>query len=157
MSRIQKEIPNFFLDSRTWVPWTVRSEVRLSEWNSKEKHFFLWNSRTGVPSTFRSRVRISERNTKEKHLFLFVLPSGSTYAKSSKYHKFLLAFYGIFRKLSYLYHPEFRRFFIYCKIQKRAESRSFPDCYLFYLGKRPTSWYSIKAQIKTSCSIKKHL
>gem|GEM_PF-4866382 len=30
-------------------------------------------------------------------------------AKSSKYHKFLLAFYGIFRKLSYLYHPEFRR------------------------------------------------
>ena len=29
-------------------------------------------------------------------------------AKSSKYHKFILAFYGIFRKLSYLCHPEFR-------------------------------------------------
>ncbi len=30
-------------------------------------------------------------------------------------------------------------FFAYCKIQKRAEVRSFPYCYLYYIGKRPTS------------------
>ena len=30
-------------------------------------------------------------------------------------------------------------FFAYCKIQKRAEVRSFPYCYLYNIGKRPTS------------------
>ena len=30
-------------------------------------------------------------------------------------------------------------FFVYCKIQKRAEVRSFPYCYLYYKGKRLTS------------------
>ena len=52
--------------------------------------------------------------------------------------KFLLASYGIFRKLSYLC-PRIEAFFGYCKIQKRAEVRSFPYCYLCYIGKRPTS------------------
>ena len=59
-------------------------------------------------------------------------------SKSSKFRKFLLASYGIFRNLSYLC-PRIEAFFAYCKIQKRAEVRSFPYCYLYYIGKRPTS------------------
>ena len=59
-------------------------------------------------------------------------------SKSSKFRKFLLASYGIFRKLSYLC-PRIEAFFAYCKIQKRAEVRSFPNCYLYNIGKRPTS------------------
>ena len=35
--------------------------------------------------------------------------------------------------------PELKAFFAYCKIQKRAEVRSFPYCYLYNIGKRPTS------------------
>ena len=45
-------------------------------------------------------------------------------SKSSKFRKFLLASYGIFRKLSYLC-PRIEAFFAYCKIQKRAEVRLF--------------------------------
>ena len=48
-------------------------------------------------------------------------------SKSSKFRKFLLDSYGIFRKLSYLC-PRIEAFFAYCKIQKRAEVRSFPYC-----------------------------
>lgn len=59
-------------------------------------------------------------------------------SKSSKFRKFLLANYGIFRKLSYLC-PRIKAFFAYCKIQKQAEVRSFPYCYLYNIGKRPTS------------------
>ena len=59
-------------------------------------------------------------------------------SKSSKFRKFLLASYGIFRKLSYLC-PRIEAFFAYCKIQKRAEVRSFPYCYLYNIGKRPSS------------------
>ena len=59
-------------------------------------------------------------------------------SKSSKFRKFLFASYGIFRKLSYLC-PRIEAFFAYCKIQKRAEVRSFPYCYLYNIGKRPTS------------------
>ena len=66
--------------------------------------------------------------------------------KSSKFHKFLLASYGIFRNLSYLC-PRIEAFFAYCKIQKRAEVRSFP---LYNIGKRPTSWFSIKVQFRAS-------
>ena len=53
-----------------------------------------------------------------------VLLSIRFYKKSSKFHKFLLANYGIFRKLSYLC-PRIKAFFAYCKIQKRAEVRRF--------------------------------
>ena len=59
-------------------------------------------------------------------------------SKSSKFRKFLLASYGIFSNLSYLC-PRIEAFFAYCKIQKRAEVRSFPYCYLYNIGKRPTS------------------
>ena len=58
--------------------------------------------------------------------------------KSSKFLEFLLASYGVFRKISYLY-PRIKAFFAYSKIQKRAEVRSFPYCYLYYKGKHPTS------------------
>ena len=78
-----------------------------------------------------------------------VLLSIRFYKKSSKFHKFLLANYGIFRKLSYLC-PQIKAFFAYCKIQKRAEGRSFPYCYLYNIGKRPTSWFSFKVQIRAS-------
>ena len=69
--------------------------------------------------------------------------------KSSKFLEFLLASYGIFRKISYLC-PRIKAFFAYCKIQKRAEVRSFPYCYLYNIGKRPTSWFSIKVQFRAS-------
>ena len=69
--------------------------------------------------------------------------------KSSKFLEFLLASYGIFRKLSYLC-PRIKAFFAYCKIQKRAVVRSFPYCYLYKIGKRPTSWFSIKVQFRAS-------
>ena len=73
--------------------------------------------------------------------------------KSSKFLEFLLASYGIFRKISYLC-PRIKAFFAYCKIQKRAEVRSFPYCYLYNIGKRPTSWFSIKVQFRASYFIK---
>ena len=69
--------------------------------------------------------------------------------KSYKFHKFLLDSHGIFRKISYLC-PRIEAFFAYCKIQKRAEVRSFPNCYLYNIGKRPTSWFSIKVQFRAS-------
>ena len=69
--------------------------------------------------------------------------------KSSNFHKIPLVNHWIFRKISYLCH-RIKAFFAYCKIQKRAEVRSFPYCYLYYVGKRPTSWYSIKVQIRAS-------
>ncbi|EGN57035.1 hypothetical protein Premu_1625 [Hallella multisaccharivorax DSM 17128] len=58
--------------------------------------------------------------------------------KSYNFHKFLLVSYEIFRKLSYLC-KRIEAFFVYCKIQKRVEVRSFPYCYLYCIGKRPTS------------------
>ena len=58
--------------------------------------------------------------------------------KSSNFPNFLFANYEIFRKLSYLC-PRIEAFFAYRKIQKRAEVRSFPYCYLYNIGKRPTS------------------
>ena len=70
-------------------------------------------------------------------------------AKSSNCHKNLIVIHWIFRKLSYLC-PRIKAFFVYCKIQKRAEVRSFPYCYLYNIGKRPTSWFSIKVQFRAS-------
>ena len=58
--------------------------------------------------------------------------------KSSNFQVFLLVSYERFRKISYLC-PRIEAFFAYCKIQKRAEVRSFPYCYLYNIGKRPTS------------------
>ena len=58
--------------------------------------------------------------------------------KSSNFKGFLLVSYARFRKISYLC-PRIKAFFAYCKIQKRAEVRSFPYCYLYNIGKRPTS------------------
>lgn len=58
--------------------------------------------------------------------------------KSSNFHKNLIVNHWIFRKLSYLC-PRIEAFFGYCKIQKQAEVRSFSYCYLYYVGKRPTS------------------
>ena len=58
--------------------------------------------------------------------------------KSSNFHKIPLVNHWIFRKISYLC-PRIEAFFAYCKIQKRAEVRSFPYCYLYNIGKRPTS------------------
>ena len=58
--------------------------------------------------------------------------------KSSNFQVFLLVSYARFRKISYLC-PRIEAFFAYCKIQKRAEVRSFPYCYLYNIGKRPTS------------------
>ena len=69
--------------------------------------------------------------------------------KSSNFHKIPLVNHWIFRKISYLC-PRIEAFFAYCKIQKRAEVRSFPYCYLYYIGKRPTSWFSIKVQFRAS-------
>ena len=69
--------------------------------------------------------------------------------KSSNFHKIPLVNYWIFRKISYLC-PRIKAFFAYCKIQKRAEVRSFPYCYLYNIGKRPTSWFSIKVQFRAS-------
>ena len=69
--------------------------------------------------------------------------------KSSNFHKIPLVNHWIFRKISYLC-PRIEVFFAYCKIQKRAEVRSFPYCYLYNIGKRPTSWFSIKVQIRAS-------
>ena len=59
-------------------------------------------------------------------------------AKCSNFHKILIVNHWIFRKLSYLC-TKIEAFFAYCKIQKRAEVRSFPYCYLYYVGKCPTS------------------
>ena len=59
-------------------------------------------------------------------------------SKSSNFHKIPLVNHWIFRKISYLC-PRIEAFFAYCKIQKRAEVRSFPYCYLYNIGKRPTS------------------
>lgn len=56
----------------------------------------------------------------------------------------------VLQKLILSLHMYLKAFFAYCKIQKRAEVRSFPYCYLYYIGKRPTSWYSIKVQIRAS-------
>ena len=50
--------------------------------------------------------------------------------KSSNFQGFLLVSYARFRKISYLC-PRIKAFFVYCKIQKRAEVRSFPYCYLY--------------------------
>ena len=58
--------------------------------------------------------------------------------KSSNFQGLLLVSYARFRKISYLC-PRIKAFFAYCKIQKRAEVRSFPYCYLYYKGKRLTS------------------
>ena len=69
--------------------------------------------------------------------------------KSSNFHKIPLVNHWIFRKISYLC-PRIKAFFAYCKIQKRAEVRSFPYCYLYNIGKRPTSWFSIKVQFRAS-------
>lgn len=69
--------------------------------------------------------------------------------KSSNFHKIPLVNHWIFRKISYLC-PRIEAFFAYCKIQKRAEVRSFPYCYLYNIGKRPTSWFSIKVQFRAS-------
>lgn len=71
--------------------------------------------------------------------------------KSSNFHKIPLVNHWIFRKISYLC-PRIKAFFAYCKIQKRAEVRSFPYCYLYNIGKRPTSWFSIKVQFRASYS-----
>ena len=72
--------------------------------------------------------------------------------KSPNFYVSLLANYGILRKISYLC-PRIEAFFAYCKIQKRAEVRSFPYCYLYNIGKRPTSWFSIKVQFRASYHI----
>ena len=72
--------------------------------------------------------------------------------KSSNFHKIPLVNHWIFRKISYLC-PRIKAFFAYCKIQKRAEVRSFPYCYLYNIGKRPTSWFSIKVQFRASYKI----
>ena len=69
--------------------------------------------------------------------------------KSSNFHKIPLVNHWIFRKISYLC-PRIKAFFAYCKMQKRAEVRSFPYCYLYNIGKRPTSWFSIKVQFRAS-------
>ena len=69
--------------------------------------------------------------------------------KSSNFQVFLLVSYARFRKISYLC-PRIKAFFAYCKIQKRAEVRSFPYCYLYNIGKRPSSWYSIKVLFRAS-------
>lgn len=72
--------------------------------------------------------------------------------KSSNFHKIPLVNHWIFRKISYLC-PRIEAFFAYCKIQKRAEVHSFPYCYLYDIGKRPTSWFSIKVQFRASYRI----
>ena len=64
-------------------------------------------------------------------------------------HKILIVIHWIFRKLSNLC-PRIKAFFAYCKIQKRAEVRSFPYCYLYNIGKLPTSCFSIKVQFRAS-------
>ena len=68
-------------------------------------------------------------------------------SKSSKFRKFLLASYGIFRNLSYLC-PRIEAFFAYCKIQKRAEVRSFPYCYLYNIGKRQLLDFQSKSNLE---------
>ena len=76
--------------------------------------------------------------------------------KSSNFHKIPLVNHWIFRKISYLC-PRIEAFFAYCKIQKRAEVRSFPYCYLYNIGKRPTSWFSIKVQFRASYRFYLHM
>ncbi len=58
--------------------------------------------------------------------------------KSSNFHKNLIEKHRKFRKLSYLC-LRIQAFFAYCKIQKLAVVRSFPYCYLYNIGKRPSS------------------
>lgn len=58
--------------------------------------------------------------------------------KSSNFHGFLLASYASFGKMSYLC-SHIKVFFVYCKIQKRAEVRSFPYRYLYSIGVFTTS------------------
>ena len=53
--------------------------------------------------------------------------------KSSNFHEFHLTSYGKFKILSYLC-TILKVFFAYCKIQKRAEVRSFPYRYLYLIG-----------------------
>ena len=45
----------------------------------------------------------------------------------------------VLQKLILSLHMYLKALFVSCKIQKRAEVRSFPYCYLYYVGKRPTS------------------
>ena len=52
------------------------SKVRISEWNTKKKHFFSFISEREYLRCAASKVRISEWNTKKKHFFL-LFPSVS--------------------------------------------------------------------------------
>ena len=58
--------------------------------------------------------------------------------KSSNFHDFPFTIYGRFKILSYL-RPRLKVFFVYCKIQKQAEVRSFPYRYLYSIGNFATS------------------
>ena len=95
----------------------------------------------GTQAQFSCKIRYSDKlypNTCCLFLDAYCVGKHQILCKSSKFLEFLLASYGIFRKISYLC-PRIKAFFAYCKIQKRAEVRSFPYCYLYNIGKRPTS------------------
>jgi len=150
---VQKKNTFFFLlPSGSTLDLQVKGTNKWEKYKRKTPFSFYF--RAEVPWTFRSEVRISERKTKCIGFF----PSVSTdlTQKALNTINLSLLFMGYLENYRIFVIPNLGVLY-YCKIQKRAETRSSPDCYLFYLGKRPTSWDSIKAQIKTSCSIKKYL
>ena len=61
--------------------------------------------------------------------------------KSSNFHSFLLASYAKFGKMSYLCTPN-KGVLCICKIQKRAEVRSFPYRYLIIALKQYRLYHS---------------
>ena len=87
------------------------------------------------------------RFIEERYVFYLILPniffkiclSNMDFnVKSSNFHDFPFTIYGRFKILSYL-RPRLKVFFVYCKIQKRAEVRSFPYRYLYSIGNFATS------------------
>ena len=85
-----------------------------------------------------------------KIFFKIYLSSMDFNLKSSNFYVFHRVCYMRFLILSYLCH-RLKAFFAYCKIQKRAEVRSFPYRYLYRIGILATSLYSIEVLFCASC------
>ena len=90
--KYKRKTPFSFCTSERKYLKTEGLKVRLSEQNPKRNTKFLFGFSNG--STLGRQVRGTIKWVKNQINLCF---SEREYAKSSKYHKFLLAFYGIFK------------------------------------------------------------